>query len=70
MNDQHDIDKYKRLAENTSKLQYWQGQADRLALVNKMSMAVVKSGSGYQVWSLAKAGNDNVYVSEYKGEEE
>ncbi len=40
--------------------------AINISIDNKMSMAVVKKDHDhYQVWSLAKAGNDNVYVAEY-----
>jgi hypothetical protein len=69
--DDEAIAKYINLAERLDKpklsaeQEYWQGRADSLALSQKRSMAVIKIDGHHQIWSLAKAGKDYVYVAEY-----
>jgi hypothetical protein len=61
MNDQQAILDFQRLADKVtapSKLEYWSGKADELAVKTGKVMVVVRIGESYQVWnkSVCKSG--------------
>jgi hypothetical protein len=74
MNDQQAILDFQRLADKVtapSKLEYWSGKADELAIKSGKPMVVVHSGEFWQVWNksvCSKCGRDWEYCTDGDGE--
>jgi hypothetical protein len=66
MNDQQAILDFQRLADKLttpSKLDYWSGKADELAIQSGKQMVVVRSGDIYQVWNRSVCKSEGEYCT-------